>query len=213
MQVRSLSSLKVLIVADDPLARGGLVSLITSGGMAQVVAQLSSDDVRHASVYEADVVAWDLGASPSETLDRVARVAIDADGLPPVVALIDDASMAGRVWAAGAKGLLPRDVPASRLVAALAAAAEGVIVADEEFSGLLQRRSDTAPVTVEPLTPRETEVLRLMAEGYANKMIAARLEVSENTVKFHVNAVLGKMAAQSRTEAVTRATRMGLLPL
>ncbi len=63
------------------------------------------------------------------------------------------------------------------------------------------------------LTPREQDVLRLLAEGLPNKGIASRLEVSEHTVKFHVNSIMGKLNAQSRTEAVTLATRLGLLPL
>ena len=65
----------------------------------------------------------------------------------------------------------------------------------------------------EALTPRETEVLHLLAEGLANKAIARRLDISEHTVKFHVNAILGKLDAQSRTGAVVRAMRLGWLPL
>jgi len=63
------------------------------------------------------------------------------------------------------------------------------------------------------LTPREQEVLQLLAEGLPNKAIASQLSISEHTVKFHVNAIMGKLGAQSRTEAVTRATRAGLILL
>ncbi len=66
---------------------------------------------------------------------------------------------------------------------------------------------------VEALTPREEEVLHLLADGLSNKAIALQLGISDHTVKFHVNAILGKLGAQSRTEAVVRATRMGLLVL
>ena len=62
-------------------------------------------------------------------------------------------------------------------------------------------------------TPRELEVLRLLAEGLPNKTIASRLGISEHTVKFHINSIMGKLGAQSRTEAVTRAARLGLVPL
>jgi two-component system nitrate/nitrite response regulator NarL len=68
-------------------------------------------------------------------------------------------------------------------------------------------------VLIEPLTPRELEVLRLVAEGLPNKTIAARLDISEHTVKFHVNTILGKLGVASRTEAVVRATRLGLILL
>ena len=79
--------------------------------------------------------------------------------------------------------------------------------------------SNAAPSATKPappaetLTARELEVLQCIAEGQANKAIAARLHISEHTVKFHVNAILGKLAAQSRTEAVVRATRLGLVLL
>ena len=66
---------------------------------------------------------------------------------------------------------------------------------------------------IEPLTPREIEVLHLLAEGMTNRAIAQRLEISEHTVKFHVNAILGKLGAQSRTDAVVRATRLGVILL
>ena len=69
------------------------------------------------------------------------------------------------------------------------------------------------PVASELLTARELQVLALLAEGLANKAIAARLGISDHTVKFHVNAILGKLGAESRTEAVTRAARAGLLIL
>jgi DNA-binding NarL/FixJ family response regulator len=72
---------------------------------------------------------------------------------------------------------------------------------------------DPSLTLVEDLTPRETEVLQLLADGLTNKAIAQRLGISDHTVKFHVNSVLGKLGAQSRTEAVVRASRLGLLLL
>jgi DNA-binding NarL/FixJ family response regulator len=70
-----------------------------------------------------------------------------------------------------------------------------------------------AATLVEPLTAREDQVLQLLAEGLTNRAIARRLGISEHTVKFHVNAILGKLAAQSRADAVMRATRLGLILL
>jgi DNA-binding NarL/FixJ family response regulator len=68
-----------------------------------------------------------------------------------------------------------------------------------------------APATVEHLTPREQEVLQLLAQGLSNKLIAGRLGISDHTVKFHLNAILGKLGAQSRTEAIAQAARLGLV--
>jgi DNA-binding NarL/FixJ family response regulator len=73
--------------------------------------------------------------------------------------------------------------------------------------------SAEAPGLAEELTPREREVLQLLAEGLANKAIAQQLTISEHTVKFHVNAIMSKLGAQSRTAAVVRATRLGLVVL
>jgi DNA-binding NarL/FixJ family response regulator len=100
------------------------------------------------------------------------------------------------------------------LANALSAMIDGLAVLDPGLASHLldAARGNVLPAVAE-LTPRETEVLGLMAEGLPNKAIAARLSVSEHTVKFHVNSILGKMGARSRTEAVAIATRAGLATL
>ena len=80
-------------------------------------------------------------------------------------------------------------------------------------ASVLPTRSELSSSPTEELTPREMEVLQLVAEGLPNKQIATRLGISDHTVKFHVDAILGKLGAHSRTEAVTRAARLGLLVL
>ena len=91
------------------------------------------------------------------------------------------------------------------------AALHGLLVFDD---ALLPAPAPSADVElVEPLSGRELDVLRHLAEGLSNKEIARALDISEHTVKFHVNAILGKLSAQSRTEAVVRATRAGLILL
>ena len=109
-------------------------------------------------------------------------------------------------------GVLSRDVDAETLVSTLNTVARGLVVADPGLSARVPAiREQSAPQA--EVTPRELQVLGLMAEGMPNKTIAARLGISEHTVKFHVNALLNKLGAHSRTEAVTRATRMGLIAL
>jgi DNA-binding NarL/FixJ family response regulator len=127
-------------------------------------------------------------------------------------------------------GVLPRDATAEEIIAAVGAVAGGLIVLDQRSAqGLLaaavgvapSRRPAMPPPTGaaeadtpgDPLTSREVEVLQLLAEGLANKTIAARLRVSEHTVKFHVASIMTKLSAASRTEAVTQAARRGLLIL
>ena len=88
------------------------------------------------------------------------------------------------------------------------------MVLDESFATLLLRDAPVPPEELaEPLTPRELEVLQLLSQGLPNKRIAQRLAISEHTVKFHVNAILGKLGVQSRGEAMVQAVRLGLVAL
>ncbi len=206
--------LRVLVVAADPLVRAGLATPLRQAGYS-VAGQASpgSDLAAEAAVYRPEAVLWDLGWDPSagleDTLDQIAAL-VEA-GLP-VVALLAGDDQASAVRAAGAQGLLPRDAAAGVLTAALGAVSQGLLVLDPNLAtraGPLP--GHLAPALVEELTAREVEVLQLLAAGLTNRAIALELGISEHTVKFHVNAILGKLGAQSRTEAVARAFRDGLL--
>ncbi|HET9553953.1 MAG TPA: LuxR C-terminal-related transcriptional regulator, partial [Anaeromyxobacteraceae bacterium] len=107
--------------------------------------------------------------------------------------------------------LVDRGARGPALAAALRAAAEGLLVLEPSLAGGWLRAP--APAAGEPLTPREREVLSLLAEGLGNKAIAARLGVSDHTAKFHVNAILGKLGAATRAEAIVVAARRGLVLL
>jgi DNA-binding NarL/FixJ family response regulator len=137
----------------------------------------------------------------------------ELDGVP-VLALIPDEEPAGLAWSAGARGLLFRDVTAPRLLAAIQAITQDLAAVEPALmAGLMVSASFEEPAPAEDLTPRELEVLQLLAEGLANRAIAQELAISEHTVKFHVNAIMSKLSAQSRTAAVVRATRLGLILL
>lgn len=221
--------LRVLVVAGDQLARAWLVSLLTGQTGIVVAGQAGTDDDWPAALdtYRPDVLVWDLGWDPGHAgsgarpsgepgpaptaLERLADV---RELGVPVVALVPGEDFAAPAWSAGARGVLLREVAAEPLQAALQAATQGLAVLDPRLSAALLPARPTEPESLaEPLTPREIEVLQWLAEGLSNKAIAARLEVSEHTVKFHVNAIMGKLGAQSRTEAVVRATRLGLIVL
>jgi len=202
------------MVADDPLVRAGLAALLADQPGCVVVGQVGEGpDLIHAlDVYRPEVLLWDVGwDSPAPSLERLVEV---GDAGLPIVALVSDEAHALAAQAAGTRGLLPRDSSPERLVAALVAAGQGLVVLDPSLSARLMGAAASSSLSlVEELTPREMEVLRLLAEGLPNKAIAHRLGISEHTVKFHVNALLGKLGAQSRTEAVIRATRLGLILL
>ena len=202
----------MLVVADDPLTRAGLAALLAGQPGCSVVGQVAGD-VDFAGtrqVYHPDVLVWDLGwGDLTLSLERLA-------GLHdvPVVALVPDVAHVADAWAAGARGLLRREADAESLAAALRSVAQGLALFDPALAAALIPPQDQAPTPpAEELTPRELEVLRLVAQGLPNKAIAQRLDISEHTVKFHVNAILGKLGVQSRTEAVVHATRLGLILL
>jgi DNA-binding NarL/FixJ family response regulator len=201
------------VVADDPLARAGLATLLAEQPGIEISGQVpgESDLAVALQVYRPDVVLWDLGWDPALSLERLADLTEDG---PPVVALIPGDVHTADAWIAGARGLLLREVSAERLLATLSAVARGVLVFDPELADALRPPRDLAPAALaEELTPRELEVLQLLAQGLSNKAIAYQLDISEHTVKFHVNAIMNKLNAQSRTEAAVQATRMGLILL
>ena len=229
--VSGYSNMRVLIVAADPLARAGLAALLTAMPGYSVVGQSSGDAelISELAVYRPDVVLWDMGWEPlrpaagaatspaPEEGDRwphLEQLTEVRDAGHPVVVLLTDEAPAATLWAAGVRGLLLREVNAEKLVSALSAAVQGLVVLDEPLlSVFLPASHPESRQSMHLLTRREFDVLQLLAEGLPNKIIADRLQISEHTVKFHINALMAKLQAQSRTEAVVRAIRFGLLPL
>ena len=200
-------------MADDHLARAGLAALLADQLGCTVVGQMAASEYAslEPGVFSADLVLWDLGWDPAAVLE----VLETTESATPAVVLVLDESYANEAWAAGARGLLQREVDVATLMGALIAVSQGLAVLDPELSPAFSvpQASERPPLTQAVLTPRELEVLGLIGDGLPNKTIAGRLDISEHTVKFHVNAILGKLGAQSRTEAVTLATRMGLITL
>lgn len=200
-------NIRVLGVADDALARAGLATLLNQQSNILVVGQIASAEFAGAiELYRPDVIVWD-------SAQAVATINL-RDTRAPSLVLVADIAEATVAWSAGAYGILPRDASAATMASAIAAIMDGLVVIDPAFARALFPARDSSPAQpVEELTPRELQVLRLIAEGRSNKTIARELSISEHTVKFHVNAILGKLNAQSRTEAVVTATRLGLILL
>jgi DNA-binding NarL/FixJ family response regulator len=128
----------------------------------------------------------------------------------PQIEIVHDVSEADVV--VSAPRISSRDVTAEQLIAAVHAAAAGLHVTPVE-EGLAFLPREPVEEIVEPLTPREMDVLEMLAEGLSNKMIAHRLSISDHTAKFHVNSILAKLNAGTRTEAVTRGIRLGLIKI
>ena len=193
-----MTSLSIAVVVADGLVRAGLVSVLQGRPGLHVVASFTPDDLRGLEP-EADVVVWD------------ADLELDVQGLEldtPVLALVpEDADLADFP---NVNGVVYRTASVDKLVAALQALAQGLSVLEPELAQRLPPRNDVQNLT-EDLTPREQDVLQHLAAGLSNKAIAKTLDVSENTVKFHVAALLDKFGVGSRTEVVVRAIQLGFV--
>ena len=204
---------RILIVDDHSMLRQGLRIFLELDPELQVVGEAAdgAEAVRLARQLEPDVVLMDL---LMPVMDGLAATAAIRSALPDtqVVALtgmLEDAHVVDAVRA-GVSGYLLKDTEADTLCRAIkAAAARQVQLSSGAAARLLQEvRSPEGPVK---LTERETEVLRLLADGKANKQIARQLQIAEKTSKVHVSNILSKLGMQSRTQAALYAARIGLV--
>lgn len=204
--------IRVLILAAHLPMRLGLREMIAGAEQIEVIGEASSLDSAPDQLAGADVL---LFADP--TADDL-RELIGSVPEPALLVLADDPlharSLAG---ATHAWGILPLSIGEDELAAALHALGEGLVVGSPSLLRDAWRTPAVvplrAPESTEQLTAREMEVLGLMARGLANKQIAAQLGISEHTVKFHLSSIYTKLGANSRTEAVSIGTRMGLIGL
>lgn len=201
-----------MIVGEDPLARSGLSSLLSTEASLEIVGQTASPEeiLLPSAAPNPDVLLWDLGQDARSSLERLR--AFGDQGVPTVV-LCPDESSAVDALSAGVKGVALRDVAPGALASALQAVSRGMVVLDETLAAAALRPRISASPPAERLTAREVEVLQLLAQGLSNKVIGDRLGITEHTAKFHVNSIMGKLGAQTRTEAVVHAVRVGLVLL
>lgn len=211
--------IRVFIVAPSPLARAGLENLLAARG-AQVVGSIAAIETLADLLSEAapDVVLVDSSGEPIEsTLESVAASGLAVDVPLVIVGEGISAAASAEALRAGIRAALPADISPEQLVAALEAAASGLLVVHPSHAaeGLPAAPAQTAVLDelTESLTRREVEVLQMLAGGLSNKEIAARLNISDHTVKFHVASILGKLGAASRTEAASIGIRRGLVLL
>jgi DNA-binding NarL/FixJ family response regulator len=203
--------IRVSVRSASPFARAGLESALEGDPRVEIVGE---HDSLLESVDDPDVILLDASEadlprlSSTSAVARVARYVLLTDGLTqPALA---------RLFPLGVRAILPRDSAAAEIAVAIEAVAQDLVAITPDFlESLLPGNSGTRDEEIdellEPLTTREQEVLALLAEGAGNKEIAAKLNISENTAKFHVSSILGKLGATTRTEAVSRGYRLGLI--
>lgn len=212
--------ISVVVVDDETLVRQGIRTLLD---IAEIDVVAEADDGQQAlevvQATQPDVVLLDLRMPQFDgiwTLEQLRQHQLDVPVL--VLTTFDDDTLVLKALQAGARGYLLKDVTVEQLTHAVQTLADGGTLIAPSITDRLLRAlgssldapTDDAP-RVEELTDREHEVLRLMAEGYSNKVIAELLHMAEGTAKNHVSTILLKLHARDRTNAVLRALHQGLL--
>ncbi|MFZ0589338.1 MAG: response regulator transcription factor [Bryobacteraceae bacterium] len=198
---------RVFVLAESFESAESLAALVADDGRLEVAGTASLGRFERALLIETrpDVVL--ASRIPSRRLDQI--------DLP--IVLLTDEPLESWDFSSNVRARLPVHVTPAEAFAALIAAGQGLTVLTaaqaETVLNLTPAPNSDSTLLVERLTPREIEVLRMMGQGVGNKEIADGLGISENTVKFHVASILGKLNAASRTEAVARGIRTGLIPI
>ncbi len=207
--------IRIVIADDHAVVRQGLRMFLEDDAEFTIVAeaQNGSEALELARLHKPDVVLMDLLMPVMDGITAIGHIRRELPDTEVVAltSVLEDASVVGAVRA-GAIGYLLKDTQGEELVRAIKAAANGQVQLSAQAAARLVREV-RAPDSPETLTERETDVLRLLAQGKANKEIARALFIGENTVKTHVSSILVKLGVQSRTQAALYARQIGLGPI
>ncbi len=213
-------AVRVAIIDDQTLVRQGVRGLLELSGKVEVVAEASDGDeaVELVAAHSPDVVLMDMRMPRMNGADAILAMQAAGQSTPVIIlTTFDDHEQVLDGIRAGAKGYLLKDVSLENLIRAIESVAAGETMIQPAITeALLKGLSGTAQDfeasdMPEPLTPRETEVIRLMAGGYSNKEISAALNKSEGTIKNHVSNILAKLGVRDRTRAVLKAIELTLI--
>ena len=213
------SPIRILITDDHAVVREGLRTLISTEPGMEVIAEAEDgvQAVLKARTYNPDVILLDMAMPRMDGLEAINE--IKRENPEAHILVLTSFSDDDRVFPAiksGALGYLLKNTPPDKLLAAIREVHAGEPSMSPDIAKKLMlelRRSSDLPLTEEPLTVREVEVLRLVAQGYSNQEIARQLVIGEGTVRTHVSNILGKLHLASRTQAALYALREGLASL
>jgi len=208
-------TIRILLADDHSVVRQGLRMFLSLDPELEIVgeAENGAEAIARAHELKPDVVLMDLLMPVMDGITAIGRLRQELPDTEVIAltSVLDDGAVVGAVKS-GAIGYLLKDTQADELCRSIKAAAEGQVQLSPQAAARLVREVQ-APASPEPLTDRETDVLRLLARGYANKQIARSLQIGEQTVKTHVSNILSKLGVQSRTQAALHAARIGLVTL
>ena len=214
-----IGSIRILVVDDHPVLRDGLVAILSTQAGFEVVgeAETGREAVLLAAELQPDIVMMDLEMPEMDGVEALKQM---RDRDPDVHVIVftaydtDDRIVAA--LQAGAQGYLLKGAPRDQVFEAIRVVNAGDSLLQPVVASKLltrMRRSADDPSTAGSVTPREMEVIRLLARGFQNKEIAAELGIAQRTAKFHVGSILAKLGAGNRTEAVTIAAKRGMIAL
>ena len=210
--------IRVLIVAPTVRARRALESRLTPRSLEIAGSFATLEAASGTFERQADAILLEAGEPVrSEVIESLEETGLANQ--TPIVALLEEASpeVVTELLRLGVRAILPADADPEQIAIALAGAVRNLMVLPSRDAALVRPAGisvrnppDELP---EPLTPREREVLHLLASGLGNKEIGVKLQISEHTAKFHVASILGKLGASTRAEAVSLGMRHGLILL
>ena len=207
-------AIRIVVTDDHAVVRQGLRMFLELDPELEIVGEAANgaEALALAKDLQPDVVLMDLLMPVMDGITAIARLREEAPDVEVIAltSVLEDASVVGAIRA-GATGYLLKDTNADELRRAVKAAAAGQVQLSPEAATRLMREV-RAPEKPEALTERETDVLKALAKGQANKEIARELAIGEKTVKTHVSSILAKLGVQSRTQAVLHAMKVGLIP-
>jgi DNA-binding NarL/FixJ family response regulator len=209
--------IEVVVIDDHDLFRGGVIQLLREHGIEAVgEARLASEGIELVARLVPDVVLMDLNMPGMSGIEATQRLQVSTPRSQVIMlTIVDDERSVTEAMLAGACGYLLKDAPITQMVEGIRAAARGEVLISPRVAAHLVRRLRQPPqldaAHEGQLTPRELEILQLVARGMDNPEIAQTLFLSQHTVKNHVSSILLKMQVQNRIQAAVRAVRQGLL--